>query len=722
MSYVRGTENGFKGFGEVPGEMTESERAIFCKSPVNRYTPDCQLYNMQIEERLNALYAGAKKQLEVIAGQSPVFAAALAGAKNPGKILRQAENLSMRLTGSDADKEAYRLYYMYGRSGLDMLDSYAGANPSVHGIVQSLKVGTEFSLESYPKLKTWADKIAEGNVDHSTVADGFDLSSRAVVAARKIANAFGQGEAAGVIQEVADYLSIAGGCVAMVGAGAAAGGWGAVGGAVGCGVSILVKVFDKIFGGDPPPDPYRHMFAAFQPGQSQDWVEVIAKDAQRLAAILKYHYKISSYEVLQDAMFSKEVAVGDIFYEVPGPGTNQPVPGWSFRELLMAAWVTSTSNPVPYHLARTPIEMERAERGEGQGAGSGIRYWNLVTDRYGEPSVSAPRFWNLTAPAIRDVVLGATHAANAGPASGPGATQAVRIYEWINFFAALTKQEKRGAALFTYRRPLPVRLRYAFDKRTGKMYSGRYWTSYTDDWMNGDTWNLANKLNLDNDEAYMVLGALRLLSAFSYMHLQYNTPNTVTNNMEGGEFVFGEGRDLIAEVPDFGQGVSTRIPVNPRSPVVNGKYELINIRTLASRMGQRRQRLLEIERKAKRDALDVYNMELSSKEVLEEKGLLTTSGMITGSELKQQIEERGGFQLVKDIAPINVDVLAQQLLAANPGMTREEAYALAIRRAEPLAPISVVKESATVMAARSKVSPVAVIGAAALLGLYLFRR
>jgi hypothetical protein len=332
MSYIRGKESHFKGFGAVEEELSEPlVRLDTCGWAPESGT--CKAAQAVVQKALDDQYASAKKQLGGISVSDPAIAAALSGAKDPAGVLARAEELSQKLSGANTEKEAYKLYYAYGRSGLDMLQAYSDFGPKFQELVMAAKSG----IETYPELVSWADRVALGKVDGSAIADGLSLASGAAAAVNSILKAFDITN----LEPVVSHLNIATGCLKSMVAGSATGGQaGLVGGMVNCGMRMLGRVIEIV--GGRKQTPYAHVLAIFVPVDKQK--EIIARDAQRLAALLKYHYGVNSYKYIYDKMVStwpypSHEFAGTLF-NYPGKGGSEPAPGFSIADLAHAAWVT----------------------------------------------------------------------------------------------------------------------------------------------------------------------------------------------------------------------------------------------------------------------------------------------------------------------------------------------------------------------------------------------
>jgi len=554
--------SGYEGFGQVPSAESLTApltRLNLCE--MNPNSEGCSSVSKELQKVLDATYAKSQvnKVLSGMAGHNPILASALAGARNPGGVLARAEELSQKLSGSGSEREAYKLFYSYGVAGFDVLSTYANMGPGVKSLVDAARQGSN----RLPALVGWADRVATGNVDKTTIADGLSLASGAAVTVQNIAEAFGVGGQ--VLNKMVSSLDLASGCMSDM---ATQGMWGMAS----CGTRMLGSIFSKFK--KQPVNPMAYVWSVFTPHNDDATSDIIASDAQRLAAVLKYYYRVSSYEQLYNLKRSVDFSSGSNskWYDYPSRDGSSPFPGCSMTEiaqfaLAMAGGVRPAyddikSGPFPVFDYLPPM-----------------KYWG---SKYRALSGGA------SSPAIADVVGGGLAAAKVGVAGGAWARAAVTIVELINFFAAVTAIDRTSANPFVSY-GLPVRT-----TRTG--YSASEWTSYGD-WYNTKD-DLVDGVKADDARAHMTIGAFRLMAAFSYMHMQYKLGRRTISTDTGAKNV----GDLIAAVEVRGPNVSVRMPVDPRSPVVGGQFNVVPLATMVGRMKGKAARLRTIEAMAKRKA------------------------------------------------------------------------------------------------------------------------
>lgn len=534
MGYLGGKEDEFQGFSGIAEDL----QACLV---TNFNSPYCQ---QLLQSKLDTIYqtaAGTLQGLAAQAGVGPVFAKALAGAKDPAAVLARAKQLAAAVSSDPLDQTAYQLFYSYGRSGMDMLTSLAALNP---GIGNAIKMGFQYGEQTFPQIKSWVQRIESNGIDAAGVVDGLEIGARTAVATRAIAASLGGTSIAKSVSVVADYLQLAGGCFSSVAAGAAGGAIGIAGGALTCGLSMIATVFSQI-GNKPQASNVSR--AVFAPANVDAQSQMIAQDAQRLAALLRYHYNASSYGALLSALRSVEDNNAEgarPFYNYPPEGSTEPYPAYSQREIFLLAYATVGG-------AYTGPDFTW-----GWGGPTAVAITSKLASIY--PGVIPVRL--IVESARKVAAAGASTAAEKG---------AVRVLEWINFFAAATAADPTAAADAFGQTVLPVRIANARDG--GKAFPETRWTRdatgvpESEDWYArvGTYQPIYDAILARDDKALWTIGYLRLLAAFSYLHLQYHRARPVTSSVS----VFRSGADLIAETPDVsasGVGGGLWRPLNVR--------------------------------------------------------------------------------------------------------------------------------------------------------------
>jgi len=144
MSYLKGTEDELKGFGAIPDlPSIEKNPCLY-----NRNSDACKIMQATIEKELDDIYAKAGSKIQGIANQNPVLAQALAGARKPDEIWARAQQLGNAFKGNISEKEAYKLFYIYGRSGFDMLESFSSI-----GLANTVQTAVNFGISEIPEIK-----------------------------------------------------------------------------------------------------------------------------------------------------------------------------------------------------------------------------------------------------------------------------------------------------------------------------------------------------------------------------------------------------------------------------------------------------------------------------------------------------------------------------------------------------------------------------------------
>jgi hypothetical protein len=199
----------------------------------------------------------------------------------------------------------------------------------------------------------------------------------------------------------------------------------------------------------------------------------------------------------------------------------------------------------------------------------------------------------------------------------------------------------------------------------GQLYPSDSWTDYTSDWWGGRVSNLESGMRMGDERAYMTMGMIRLLSAFSYLHLQFHQGTPVKSDVS----VFRSGVDLIANLPPSSPLV---IPINPRSSRFGGQYILNSMNSIAEAMKSKSSKLRKIEEIAKRDAeRDAPDPVLAGQSLVDflaysetTPAALDTFSLRDVSAFQKMIEARGGLKLT-DAKKAELDAAAADAAAAD---------------------------------------------------------
>jgi hypothetical protein len=612
MAYVSG--KGRLRFGGLGLDLSTLSSVNICEALPD--SPACAQYQAAVKAKIDSLYKDAGSQIVQIAKSDPILAKSLAGAKNPTDVYNRAKQLASAFTKDVLDQDAYRLYYSYGHAGWEALNSYVEVDPRLKASVKFAHQG----LTAIPEIKKWADRVALKGIDSAAVVDGIDLGTRAMQAARNIAAAFGSGDMASVIGSVTNYMAIASGCVAMISAGMAAGGYGAALGAVGCGVTFLTQVFSDIFGRSKAPTPEQS--AVISPQDPQK--DVISADAQRLAALLRYRYNIPNYAMMVSAINERIPSAYPrrLVSNFPGAKSSSPVPAFSIYELVLASWWSCGGSGHP---------------------GPMFFYPEVVS----EDDLATKVFrYEYAPPVFKIVDRGIRAAANPGEHHVRRAAT-IRILEWISFFAAISAHDKQSSRNFISGGGgvLATRL-------WGTDFSEPMWSfPQAKDWFGGQLGEgLYRAMDQDQQSAWYVVGYLRLLAAFSYLNLQYH--NGYIGTLNSDVVVFNYHKDMIADLdPPNVARAALRLPVNPRFPQSGGSYQVLSVGSLVSMIRSAHSRLISIEESAKAQAKkDSSIVELTGESmrqmIMSQAGATSATDQGTSAAMRAMIESRGGLQAI----------------------------------------------------------------------------
>ena len=319
MSYIK---NGREFDGEGLGATTDDLTDLVDSGSAAASTLSASAQAALIEAKLaikkqQAAASKAIDKLKDVSSVGPILAEALRGSTSPQAVADRAKTLAASLStnataygtdvaaaitalGKNKAEDLFRLGYSQLRSRFDAVEDYLTTQPTLKAMVGTVRSTDEWitKVEKYSNTK-----LNKGTIDASGVADGLGLAAEGLKLAKQIAVRFGAGsKEANAIQQVIDWVGIGATCVTAVAAGAAVGGWGAIGGAVACGIAVLAKALS--YGGSTkvieqpaffsPGAATQNASGAYDPGQ---WA-MIAADAQRLAMVLRTHYGIASYKQL----------------------------------------------------------------------------------------------------------------------------------------------------------------------------------------------------------------------------------------------------------------------------------------------------------------------------------------------------------------------------------------------------------------------------------------
>jgi hypothetical protein len=599
MGYLKGDEGSFRGFGSIL-DMLNNPLTVQDACLISTESPGCQQIFSEVERRFNAEYSLAGQKVRDIASRVPVIGESLPGIKNPQAALMQARLFASQFSKDDVEQAAYNIFYNQARGGVEMLASYAQAVP-VFGTLAEIGRTTGAAVGGMSK---WIDRVEKKGVDAAGIQDAANVANRTLVGISRVAQAFGT-SSEGVMSEITSYLTLAVGCTAAIAAGAATGPWGAAAGAVGCFGMALAQLFKKA-----PPEPFG-MNAVFTP--TPLWGQLAARDAQRLAMLLRYVYGVRSTEQLikgYTTIVGRDIRTGHkndgLCLELgcyPKEGSNTPFPGFNWEMIVQMSRVI--------HGDMENLDCD-GSAGSGIAGGSAAKTacpflpdWSWCAgpqSEFDDKGCPKPRGLDVSA-----MVRSSERVLHRGALNTARKRASVTVLEWLNFFGAMcaaspreeVANEKEGTttlAELLSGSTMPVRFKNA-KAPGGRPYSENRWTN-AGDWFRG---YMSETASLQTREQQLAAGAIRLSAAFSYLVLQYHRGKNVFADADGSSNYIWQmtvGKDMIASLPDLPGDASSqlRLPVDPRA-TVNG---LPSIAVLAGEITRRRRRLEEIEDRARK--------------------------------------------------------------------------------------------------------------------------
>lgn len=656
MGYVNGSENMFRGFS---GWDQAEEEARACM--ISADAPGCQMMMQKMRQQLDQTYTAAGSQLVGIAKSQPVLAEALAGAKNPQEAMARAQQLAKQIGSGAYEQAAYNLFYAQGRAGVEMLTSYIDYHPVFASITDLVHKG----FKEYPEITKWAARVDVKGIDAAGIADLAGVASRVAVSGRQLGRVLG-GDAGAAVAEAMSYLSLATGCVGSIAGGAAVGNaWGAAAGAVACGISVLAS----IFGGKSQEKPYT-VQASFAPDET--WTELVAQDAQRLAALLRYHYGIKSvaqlingYTNLTGLTQSGKNGIALTGPAYPLIGSKNPLLGFNWAMLIQMARVAVSDTR--YNFANVADSWPCHEA--------------FIDKKYLGLNVG----FAITKMSMLDISLmvqAGERALSRGPTDKRYAAS-ITLLEWVRFFGATCRADP-GAMDRKFETVSPVRYREAGN------YDGGRWTDATGDWLGGRTPFITD---YNRDQDCYAAGTIRLAAAFSYLVLQYHRGRKSVSKF--GPSSMTVDRDLIASLPAATPSYTSlfRIPVSPKGTKTGTRYTAPSMAVLASQMRQRASKLGGIEVGAKAqaniDARAKFGPVVNTSEAFQKKLFLATSSQV---QQRAQVDPRvaaGQFKLT-DAAQANIDA-AKELQNAQQSSSSGGGTGLLLAGAAALAAVRFLK-------------------------------
>lgn len=505
--------------------------------------------------------------------------------KNLPGALKSADALAQKYLGVGADKAKARLLqflYLQARSQISGLLQNAVLKAGAAAVTTGTQVAG-YVTEIQTKFKTGEP------LDASGVADVASLSNKIVGSIVGFLKTVGALDSK-VSGQIMEWSNVAMGCAAAVGA------IGPYAGAASCALQFVGQLVDTLAQKDDYP---AGKAAIFVPSDEQ--ILVAAADAMRLAAILRYQYRVPSYASLYNA---------NILQNDPGDPNARYLQADYYPSLNSKEPMTAVDMRVALAMLRFDGPDAVPPAGAGGATSNGWLTTRHVLSIIGRGGYACTGNCGRGTydRAIEDTYLNdhdvdvmcIDYAVDTMLASSPQYTRAwgldafKRAYELINFFAALTVYEIRSGVriIQTYTSPaydLPVRLyavadsgghdcRHDFFDYDCAPYGKKCWTSLNrclipTEQCKSELVGLQTQLeSSDNVCALRQVGAIRLMAAFSYLHMAY---------MKGYSFGTAlDTRDIIAGLaPESDPAIGVQLPVKI--------YDKAWVATILSRMEAR---------------------------------------------------------------------------------------------------------------------------------------
>ena len=565
--------------------------------------------------------------------KSPAMQDLLAGAQDPTALVKRLSKLSNDvLSGKFGDKLnsevamlAYAQTYASVRQTLNtQLLPLLSDNPSLKAVYTKVLTGTDVLADVTTDIQSLVNKYSKAGaeIDAAGIADITRMTGKFVSAVANFAALIdGSNSARKTADTIQAWAGVAVGCASAIAAGATVAGVGAIAGAAGCAIAVFTTAMTQVFSGKADPREKQSM-AVFVPTSAKDdqnnQVLAVARDAYRLAAVLKQYYGFTSYAQIYERVTDIDVLNPNVGGWLGAPlncgncppdrfpsssDPNAITPGFTMVHALAALDDTTIS----YHGRRIPtsfvkpvlsadIALLRKKAEETIGA---------IEDPLSELYTV---YYDVN---VRAVETGANLARsdlqmNGSLMDGGGQKRNtysetykafLKVDELLNLFTAISLYERKQAATKEVKYPgywayfatkaLPIRF-YAVshshrgEPSAGPGYSKECWTGLEGcehgrstgigRTLAGNGYTGCQELKKAVAQgdvcATKELAYIRLLSAFSYMHLSYK--RALDNK------TLDQGGDLIKEA-DAATGADPALvlmrTVDPRSTKTASMYD-----------------------------------------------------------------------------------------------------------------------------------------------------
>lgn len=405
------------------------------------------------------------------------------------------------------------------------------------------------------------------------------------------------GGSARVVNSIKNWAGVATAC-AIGGVSMMAGGVPAIAGGLACAFSAISAALSEVFGNPidyiPPAKP-RSIFCL-----NAEAKQLVATDALRLVKVLRRYYGIKSFtELYNGALYPLGRFVWITKAYTPRPpldsqgkvsSPQDPIPAHNLATILQLLDYHRCKNPHAANInVRDGYAMLACYRTGIEPAGRGmyLRY-NEDNDINAE-SIANAAFLGRAAVGTYGTPEVAASIVTGGNTDGwPGVTGTTKINllpfiqvdELINFFAAITDVEfsQYGPGYvgkYRFGSYNPVRfITVRHTGRTGRPdegpgYSGQCWTNMLR--APDDCRRVDDRAAAGHHDALREYGAMRLMAAFSYLHMMWHWSSDYENlppNEGGRKDPFILNQQQMYEDRRFADEINS--PVDPRQVVQNG--------------------------------------------------------------------------------------------------------------------------------------------------------
>lgn len=470
-------------------------------------------------------------------------------------------------------EHTYNWAYQQAWGAVDRL----AANPTIAKIRQ---VGDAGAVLTGQGLKLYGGfRSGKFTADAGGVIDASMAFAKFTESFGKVLSAVGVDDT--VVREVVGWSGVAAGCGAGIAAGTTAGVGGTIVGAVACAFSFVGKLFESLSAAQyylPAHEP-RSVFAP-----NPDSQPIIAADAFRLAHVLRHHYGITSYRELYNRVDSRPTMewLTARYPREPPQGVQAKTPSaHNLRTILQMLDRESGSAAAANRNVGTGLAALAGYRSGLDPAGRSL-YMRYDSDHdINVAAVESAAYFARGSIAATGSPRVAFKIHNGGDISNwmermssadvqPNLAPFLRVDELNNYFAAVTATELgRGdpineVYLKHFGRYNPVKLSFVDnvtrDGQNPKRFSPSCWTNLRRAGIAICEDDVYEPLHSISPPAALLkeFGSMRLMAAFSYMHLTY---------------MWSEKRsDMIADIPAVQneQDLFLRVPVDPRQATPSG--------------------------------------------------------------------------------------------------------------------------------------------------------